>query len=639
MPLARAESLLAAGDLALARHVAESLLVALPDDPRALTILGRIYLVWPVVGRFTAESLLTRAGELDPGNPEPFYYLGKVGIALRGDDGEAIARRGLQQALELDPLYRDVWALWARLYRGDRERRSGVTALLRHTGEPAPDLWRARLLIELEDYASAETLLAVLSVRDPRDPAPRALRAQALFEDGRDSAASLVYDEALASAGADTGGVLWLQVRGIATPGEREDWSRAAPEARTALLRRFWAYRDPLLSTSPNERIGEHFRRLRETRRLYALLHPNSLYHHSRTWRALVDGPAPSRGPGLGELAAVVRSDLPPRPADGLLSSAVPVFEDEGDESPNLEDGLDDRGRVYLRHGPPDERRVWSLDGETWRYRLGAGTLQVTFARRTNGWGTGGDVVVTPFVDGEAAAGRYLLATDRAADAATLDVAFWPVAFRGPSRWTTDLTLFPDAPEVLAVLFDADGRVLARDSAAGGPLHLTAAPGEYRLALDAADGDRRGRFRGWIALPPFTGERLSISGLLVASAPVVPSRPAMEAAAPADLRLPAGTPFRVYAELYGVALGTAHLEVAYAFERRDRGGLRGLLGRGGRRTTIAFRREPSPERVIVESVVVDPGRLPAGRYRLRLDVRDVTTGAHASSPSIEFELR
>jgi hypothetical protein len=591
-----------------------------------------------VVGRFTAESLLTRAGELDPGNPEPFYYLGKVGIALRGDDGEAIARRGLQRALEIEPLYRDVWALWARLYRGEHARREGVAALLRHAGESAPDLWRARLLIELEDYAAAGALLAALSARDPRDPAPRALLAQALLEDGHDSAGASVYDEALARAGADTGGVLWSQVRGIATPEERENWRRAAPEERTARLRRFWAYRDPRLSTLLNERIGEHFRRLREARRLYALLHPNSLYHHSRTWRTLVDGPAPRRGPGLDELAADVRSELAPRPPDSLLSSAAAAFDDEDEESVNLEDGLDDRGRVYLRYGPPDERRIWSLDGETWRYRVGAGTLQVTFARRTSGWGTGGDVVVTPFVAGEAAAGRYLLATDRAADPATLDLTFWPAAFRGASRWMTELALFPDAAQVVAVLFDADGRALSRDSAAGGPLHLVAAPGEYLLALDAADGDRRGRFRGRIALPPYTGERLAVSSLLVASVPVVPSRTAMEAGAPAGLRLSVDRPFRVYAELYGVASGAAHIEVAYAFERRDRGGVRGLLGRRGRRTTIAFRRESSPEHVIVESVVVDPGRLPAGRYRLHLDVRDNATGARAASPPIDFEL-
>jgi tetratricopeptide (TPR) repeat protein len=81
---AHAESLLAARDLPAARRAAERLDRARPGDPRVLTLLGRIWLAWPVFGRWQADSLLTRAGELDPDDPEPFYYLGLAGMALRG---------------------------------------------------------------------------------------------------------------------------------------------------------------------------------------------------------------------------------------------------------------------------------------------------------------------------------------------------------------------------------------------------------------------------------------------------------------------------------------------------------------------------------------------------------------------------
>src|SRR4029077_4672128 len=122
--LERAESLLAAGHLASARRIAERLQDRRPDDPKVLVLLGRIHLAWPVVGRFQAESLFLHAARVAPEDPEPLYYLGKVGLALGGDDGEQIARRGLVPLLALDPEYRDAWALWLRLYRGDRERRA-----------------------------------------------------------------------------------------------------------------------------------------------------------------------------------------------------------------------------------------------------------------------------------------------------------------------------------------------------------------------------------------------------------------------------------------------------------------------------------------------------------------------------------
>src|SRR5262245_49439070 len=85
--LARAESLLAAGALPQARRIAERLERARPADPRVLVLLGRVHLAWPVIGRFTAESLFTRAARLAPQDPEPQYWGARAGLALGGDDG------------------------------------------------------------------------------------------------------------------------------------------------------------------------------------------------------------------------------------------------------------------------------------------------------------------------------------------------------------------------------------------------------------------------------------------------------------------------------------------------------------------------------------------------------------------------
>jgi hypothetical protein len=242
-------------------------------------------------------------------------------------------------------------------------------------------------------------------------------------------------------------------------------------------------------------------------------------------------------------------------------------------------------------------------------------------------------MVVTSFVRGESPSSRYLLATDRPSEPATLCFGFWTAAFRGPTRWLTTLVLVPDQPRVASVLLGAAGGRVAFDSGSAGVRRLTAAPGEYALAVDADSGTQRGRFRGRTRLPSFSGEALAVSGLLVARGATPAERPAMEAAAPPRLRLPVGDPLRFYAEVYGLPLrrGTRY-EVAYVFERTG-------SRRGGVHTTIAFRRETAETTTTVESLVLDPGRLVVGPYRLRLEVRDATTGARASSPPLHFELR
>jgi tetratricopeptide (TPR) repeat protein len=625
----RAETLLTAGDLPAARRLAERLDRSDPENPRVLTLLGRIWLRWPVYGRWRADSLLTRAGELDPDNPEPFYYLGLVGIALRGDDGEWGARRGLTRVLGIDPLYRDAWALWSSLYRGPTERRQAVAALARHAGDPAPDLWRSQLLIELDEHVAAEDLLAGLAARAPADPAPRALLAQSLYEAGRDPEAAPIYEAALAHAEADTGGVLWRQVRSAASPGERETYARTPPEGRTAFFHVFWAHRRPDLRAPLNGRIGEHFRRLRDARDAYALQHPNSVYHHSPISRTF-----PRFGVGVplclrGAIGTGSRVALPPTPA------ATPA---NADETMNLEDGIDDRGRIFVRYGAPDERLACDGASETWRYFLPEGVLQVSFARRT-GPDSSGDVLVTPIAAGEWEAARWLLATDRPSGPTALPFAYWSAMFRAADRWQTELLVIPDSVNAMAALTGTTGRDVARDSVTAGPLRLVATPGRYLLALDVTRDDRVGRVRGAITLPPFTGDSLAVSSLLVTDREVGPERWAMAVAAPGDLRLPRDRPLRVYAEVYGLAAGggISRFDVEYTVE--PLGADASSARADARRTTFRFRRERPAQGVMVESLVIDPGRLRGGRYRLGLVVTDAYTGARRASAPLDFELR
>jgi tetratricopeptide (TPR) repeat protein len=636
--LARAESLLTVGRLQEARDLAEGLARARPDDPATLTVLGRIWLAWPTFGRYRAESLLTRAGALSPQSPEPYYYLSLVGLRLAGDDGEAIARDALVHVLTLAPDYRDAWAQWSGLYRGDEERAAMAVALAAHGGTFPADLWRAQLLVELRRYVEATPLLDSLCVSRARDPVPWALLARARFEQGEDVAGVRAYDAALARAADDTGQWLWHQVRSIASPLERTTWQSVTPGGRAAFLRVFWTLRNPDVRDSVNQRIGEHFRRLAEARRMFALLHPMSRWHHSRLWRTLQGGVGLSDSAELGDVRTAIGTARLPRVGDAPVAAGVaPRLDDSTRETVNLEDGLDDRGRILVRYGNPDQRYVWSNDAETWRYELPQGELQVTFVRRTSDGG--GDQVVTPVVAGEAEAADYLLRTDRPGLASTLSFVFWPAEFRHGTGQMTDVVLFLDRVAATATLYDTDGRETSRDSATRRALHLAAPPGFYVLAIDAERTGELGRFRGSIPVTRFAADSLAVSSLLVAPGDTPASRPQLEAATPATLRLQRGQAVRVYAEIYGLAddAGVMRYDAVYRFARARTGPLR-FLSRD-HVTSVEFRRSLPADDPEIETLVVDPGRLPPGHYVLTLRVKDVVRGTQAASAMLEFDLR
>jgi len=645
----RAESLLVVGRLAEARRLAERLQDRRPHDPRVLMLLGRIHLAWPVVGRHQADTLFTRAARLDPANPEPPWYVGQVGLRLGGTDGEEIARRGFLGVLAVDPDYRDAWTQWSALYRGPGARQDAVMALERNAGRLwDADYWRSQLLLELQRYAEAGALLEDVVRRRPEDPGPRAWLARAQFLAGHDADGAASYRAALDREGHDSGEVLWKQVRGAASPAERQAYHDTPPENRAAFLRLWWSRRDPDLSSDVNERMAEHFRRLAEAQQYFALRFPNSRYFQSALFRARAGGvggypgvagaglegaeqraadtQCSARRPGVSDAAA--RAGLVPRP------------EDSNEPPENLEDGLDDRGRIWLRHGRPDYRFVGRLADETWCYYREDGRMfRVTFVRRTGGAGATGDMVLTPLMAGESEAAAELLVTDNTARRNTLNFAFWNASFRAADRNLTELLVIPDSIGAVAVLLDDAGREVARDTATGRTLRLTAPPGAYALLMDAVRGRDTSRYRGTITLPDFGGEAPAISSILIATGDVEPARDALAAHAPRELTMRATRTLRVYAELYnlGRADGIARYRAEYWFERTDGG----FIGRADRErgTTIAFDRERPFAPRLVETLVVDPDRLPPGRYRLHIEVMDQVRSSRAVSATIEFRLR
>lgn len=671
-----AQAALEDGQLERARDLADRALELAPRDPGALIARGRVHLDWPKIGRFKALKLFREAARLAPDDPEPHYWIGRTGIALMHDDGEAIARRGLERALALDPLYRDAWELWRRLYLSPEDRSEMIDRFRPHAAEPRVRARIAHLWVENGECEAADSALATLEAErvDPRWPA---WRAECAFLRGRDEEGAVHYERAVSLSAIDTSGALWAQVASIARPDERATYRMLRPAARPEFYRAFWRVRDPNVRTVANERLGEHFRRRAEARDRFRLLHPLSLYHYSHEYRYMVSrvsseererylaaqlergaqiAEALSRSGALASserLLAALRADTLDPELERLLELDAGFSEpDLTGISPdilplgrNLPDMIDDRGLVYIRHGPPERIPFKTLDVEEWAYES-TPSLRLRFDKSWNYPDPPlPDMLYRPLTVRQARSVAVAMTSDRSSLPAPLEFGFWFARFRNrddPGR--TDLLVFPESGlAATGVLWDGAGRELARaDAPVGGWLGLASPPGSVLLALDAERGDSLGRFRGVVGLPDFSRDSLALSDVLIASA--IDAREVDRETA-ADSWLPSlvvssKEPFLVYLEAYGLEDRDAlwHFEVTYEFERR-RGWLSRLLG-GERRIALRFERTVVAESdgVAVEAVRVDAGEFRPGTYRLRVTVRDLVAGGQGHSRDVTLEL-
>jgi tetratricopeptide (TPR) repeat protein len=645
--LARAESLLVRGRLPEARAVLEQVVRHNPSDPAALVLLGRVHLAWPVVGRFKAWHLFEEAARLDSRDPEPRYQQVQVGLALGGADGERLARDALFKILEIVPDYRDVWRIWHLLYEGDGHRRHAIR-LLAQFDDPASALRRADLLIRLEDYQSADSVLAVLARRCPDDPAVLALRAESAFETGDAADGESYYWRAVARSARDTADRLWHQIEAIASPEEEGLYWVTPPDGRPEYFQRFWARREPDLTTPLNERLAEHFMRLRHARRDFALLQPQSTFHRSPLWRALQGGRTAEILDRLGDFT-VSTGVLPGHSAleDELTRAGVGVDLRDLPEPDSITRyarlGFDGRGLMYLRFGAPQERLISvgpGVDVEAWRYVVDGRNVSLVFARATAGGGSsspGGDFVLYPTNARELHNTAMLLERDAPSRAATLPLAVWVAFFRAADSTAAssgfhDVVIRTSPDSAGVAMWDLGDQEIVR-AAGASPFTLRVRDGVYHFGADAHIGPLIGSVRRPMVVPPLGPGWLSVSSLLLAvTRDTAPGRLAMARAMPADLVIERrGRPLTLYTEVYDLPdrRGMADYDVVYTFEP---------VGRGSR-VTFAFSRTVPATTTVIERLVVQPGQVPPGRYRVTLAVRDRVFGLRGQAVSLEVTLR
>ncbi|HEY6853144.1 MAG TPA: GWxTD domain-containing protein [Gemmatimonadales bacterium] len=653
---ARAESLLAAGQVNAAIEVARKLAQREPDDPRVQLLLGRAYYARPITGRYDALTAFQKAARLAPNDPEPLYWQMRVGWYLGSDEGEVIARGAMLRLFELDPDYRDAWQRFGEIYHNDDIWRRADRALARHGDQPAALLHRAELALALGEPGAADSLLARRPPGMP-DIAAFLIRAEAGFDAGRDSAGYAWYDSALVYADYDSTDALWGQVWMIASPEEAARYDSTGPGERRAFFEHFWATRDPNVFTAANERIAEHYRRLAYTRHWFKLLHPLTLYHRSARYRALSNFGARAV---LGAYADSLPDLLPTRTerlpaAAGLGADPGAVGDTAHGRTMSSLAGLDARGLVWIRQGPPDlrvygipdplrpmENVASPLDLEGWTYYTPRGPLTIAFARGSTGFaggGMGGDFIFFPTSPHQVASARRLLEGDRTTLPAPFAARLFIAYFRADQLGRTDLVFASSGDSAAAALWDDRGDEVGRGSGAG-PFAVSAPPGRLQLGFNADSGGRLGRLRAAIVVPDLWTPPLALSSLLLAPGDSLGDRAATLACVPPGLVFAAGAPLSAYSEIYGLGsdgVGRAHYTVRYTFER-----VQSAVGRMfgvAQPVVFEFTRDVIAGEAVREQVVLAPGRVPGGRYRVTVAVTDLSRNVKSQSVALDVTLR
>ncbi|HLB53956.1 MAG TPA: GWxTD domain-containing protein, partial [Gemmatimonadales bacterium] len=240
--------------------------------------------------------------------------------AMLARDAFSRATQAFARAVTLEPGFASrLEELARRAVRDGSLNKAGVIreALRRATSAP---LRGARLLLalgrvqrELGDTAALGTLAAYLATHDNR--------ALGLVELGRtqllrgDWSGAAAYLAGAVDDDPVAGAEYRADLASIASDSDLAEFDRRRGPARAEFLRRFWTVRDRLELRREGERLAEHLRRLAVARREFLVVMPDST------------------------------------------------------------ERFDDRGRIYVRHGDPDDRASYVVPGiepnESWRYRRG----------------------------------------------------------------------------------------------------------------------------------------------------------------------------------------------------------------------------------------------------------------------------
>jgi hypothetical protein len=249
----------------------------------------------------------------------------------------------------------------------------------------------------------------------------------------------------------------------------------------------------------------------------------------------------------------------------------------------------------------------------------------------------GGDFIFLPTNRRQAASTRIALETDRSTLPAPLETRVWSAYFKSTELGLTDAYYKAKGDSAAVVLWDASDAPVR----ASGPglLQLAVPPGGYTLGLDVVSAGVLGRMRRETIISRFSLVDLGLSTLALAPAASLLDRDAALHGMPADLVYPAGMPLSAYVEVYGLTAdpsGRSQYRVRYEFEPLSSFPARLLSG--ARQVVFEFDRSAFAGSAI-ERLVIEPDKLPAGRYRVTVVVTDLQRNVKSKSAAIEVTVR
>lgn len=624
-----------------------------PTRSMAYVGLGDIQANRPNRGMQAVEQY-RMAIRVDPSNLEAYHRAAQVSIEMGYPDSYRNASEFLLEVICLDPSYEGAYETWHdRILDKRRDEMRRVNGCLAGYLENHPE--DSRWLLDMAEYyyqleeidSSLETLDNLQDAEpDYRLPDRHLLRARCLLELDDSLGFEDEYWQAVDAAEQDGDFArLAAHAEAIFRPDESQFIDSLDTTGEWALFFRvFWAQRDPDPFTPHNERLVEHYRRLRHASLTWPL---NDVYSGTRTSENLYRMEAfrsGSVGLGLAEYDPMVFFNRCPELA------------------------LQERGMLYIRHGQPD-----LINREMYTNAQGV-------AEQVEVWHYGG--ILFPWQEGKMSIGDYrfipagfnvrIADMEKAMEGETFDDPLprlshdcCAVAFMAPGKGSlfesyhaisVEETGQSQPPVASVAVFDREWREKGR---AGSPSWRVSSGGEdvwlgvnqvvtqSGLVFLASRFDvpgRRAVERQETWIKTFHRDTLELSGVLLGS-PVQPGteahiRHGIELLPRPSLTFTAGEIMTVYLEIYGLVTGQngtgGFTEQVTVTRTRESGGvmdkIKRLFTSGGQERsgslTLTFEREVElVEQTIPETFTVDTSLLLPGEYRMTVAIDDASNGS------------
>jgi len=344
-----------------------------------------------------AEIALERAVVDEPKWAVAWYGLGSMRLQLAYDTifsrGGALMPVGVSylsgsasayiEALRLDPTFSraaETLAMLPRPREGSGAMKARVAALRKVRSSLSPTAMAAVANVE-RDAGSVDSAIALeqraLATGDVDIGAVSLGLARDLFHVGQPAHGRAVLLAAAANPTSATAAAYRAELEWLASPQELLAWDALAAAARPNWLADFWQKRDIAEGRKDGARLIEHYRRIEYAIKRFPITLPETGRQRALSHSGTVDY-------ALEEEAQTWALRHPDCAPDLLrLINASHAF---GSDSPiryytPIQDQIDDRGVIYVRHGAPTKtaRTVGGLALEVWRYERAEGPLVLQF--------------------------------------------------------------------------------------------------------------------------------------------------------------------------------------------------------------------------------------------------------------------